>query len=143
MLYDSGGPIALLQYSTYAFCLSMYSDTSETWCAYLVRILSSMCSAPIISTSLYSPNVSGNCHWISLMIAYRALATCTSQASSLTLAPRKSTSGLISLRTKLGGKDIRLSKLDWGLDHVKVCFKIGKKSPLSLFVIFFVIIIIY
>ena len=106
ILYDSGGPTTLLQYPTYEFCLSMLCYTSETWWAYLVRlmwcsssvdcaqpevrtcermvvhpvsrsnlpiiicILSSMCSAPMITTSLSSPNVSENCHWISLMIAY-------------------------------------------------------------------------
>ena len=33
-------------------------------------ILSSMCSAPMITANLSYPNMSGNCHWISLMIAY-------------------------------------------------------------------------
>ena len=53
--YDSRGPITLLQYYTYAFCLSMYSDTSETWWAYLVRLMwcsiSVDCARPEVRTS--------------------------------------------------------------------------------------------
>ena len=83
-------------------------------------ILSSMCSAPMITTSLSSPNVSGNCHCISLMIAYSVWsAPRTHVWPGLRISVPCIVSS-IACFIESWGKDIRLSKLDWGLDHVRV-----------------------